>query len=94
MTKRRVTITADTEPLAVGQQAVADGEYGSLSEWANAAMTEKVTRDARLRALRDAIAAYEAEHGVITDEEITAQVRADQEAAIVVRGHRTTAGAA
>ena len=94
MTKQRVTITADTEPLAAGQQAVVDGEYGSLSEWANAAMTEKVARDARLRVLRDAVAAYEAEHGVITAEEITAQARADREAAVVVRGRRTTAGAA
>jgi len=94
MTKQRVTITADAEALAAGQRAVADGVYGSLSEWASAAMVEKVARDARLRALDDALAAYEAEHGAITDEEVAAQMRADREAAIVVRGHRVAAGAA
>ena len=94
MTKRRVTITADAEALAAGQQAVVDGVYGSLSEWANTAMLEKVARDARLRALAGALAGYEAEHGVITDQEIAAQLRADREAATVVRGHRLAAGAA
>lgn len=94
MTKQRVTITADAEALAVGQQLVADGVYASLSEWANAAMVEKIARDARLRALDDALTAYEAEHGAITDAEVAAQMRADREAAIVVRGHRVAAGAA
>jgi len=94
MTKQRVTITADAEALAAGQQLVADGLYASLSEWANTAMVEKVARDARMRALDDALAAYEAEHGAITDEEVAAQMRADREAAIVVRGHRVATGAA
>ncbi|MCL2467975.1 MAG: hypothetical protein FWF02_09615 [Micrococcales bacterium] len=94
MTKQRVTITADADVLAAGQQSVADGAYGSVSEWANTAMVEKVARDARLRALDEALAAYEAEHGAITDEEVAAQVRADREAAIVVRGHRLTTDAA
>ena len=36
--------------------------------------------------MADAIAAYESEHGVITEDELLAQERIDQKAALVVRG--------
>ncbi|MCL2464255.1 MAG: hypothetical protein FWF28_04205 [Micrococcales bacterium] len=91
MQKHRLTISADTAPIAAGQEAVTLGEYASLSEWANRAMIEKAERDARLRNLADALVAYEAEHGVITDTEIIAQQREDHLAAIVVHGHRRAA---
>jgi hypothetical protein len=42
--------------------------------------------DRRLRGIGDFIAAYEAEHGVITEEEMEAAVRRARERAIVVRG--------
>ncbi|MDR1442523.1 MAG: hypothetical protein LBJ02_09105 [Bifidobacteriaceae bacterium] len=88
MQKRRLTVTADVQPLSAGQRAVEAGEFGSLSEWANAAMAEKASRDRRLRLLRQALASYEAEYGEITEEEMGEQARADREAAITVRGPR------
>jgi hypothetical protein len=42
--------------------------------------------DRRLRGIDDFIAAYEAEHGEITEEEMDAAVRSMRERAIVVRG--------
>ncbi|OFW29762.1 MAG: hypothetical protein A3H97_19590 [Acidobacteria bacterium RIFCSPLOWO2_02_FULL_65_29] len=43
-------------------------------------------KDRRLRALADAVAAYEKEFGPITAEELAVQERADRAAAHVVRG--------
>ncbi|MGH8906115.1 MAG: hypothetical protein ACRD0K_06295 [Egibacteraceae bacterium] len=84
--KERLTVTVDPEFVAAGNAAVAEGRAESLSGWVNQALADRVARDRRLRALAEAVAAYEAEFGEITDEELAAQARADREAAIVVRG--------
>ncbi|MBO0806042.1 MAG: hypothetical protein J2P25_23595 [Nocardiopsaceae bacterium] len=88
MTKRkeRLTVTVDAELLAVANDAVQRGSADSLSAWVNEALAERAERDEKLAAMADAVADYEAEHGVITEAEIAAQRRADREAAIVVRG--------
>jgi hypothetical protein len=52
----------------------------------NDALRLKAEHDRRLRGLGDFIAAYEAEHGEITEEEMDAAVRSMRERAIVVRG--------
>jgi hypothetical protein len=57
-----------------------------MSGWVTSALVEKVARDAKLAALRDAISDYEAEFGEITADELASQERADRKAAIVVRG--------
>ena len=54
----------------------------------NAALFDRAGRDRRLEALASAIAAYEAEYGEITDEEMAAVGRADRQGAVVVRGRR------
>ena len=51
----------------------------------NQALSDKAAKDRRLAALADAVAAYEAEHGVISDEELTDQARADRDASAGVR---------
>ena len=48
----------------------------------------KAERDRRLRAIDDFIAAHEAEHGEITDDEMEAAYRRAKARAIVVRGGR------
>ena len=60
----------------------------SLSGWVNQALAEQKAKEQRLMAMAGAIADYEARFGAITPEEIAAQQRADQRAAIVVRGPR------
>ena len=42
-------------------------------------VNERDLRERRLRGMADVIAAYEQEHGVITDDELLAQERSDQE---------------
>jgi hypothetical protein len=86
--KERMTVTVDAELIEAGNRAVKGGRADSLSSWVNDALAEREERQGRLRGLADAIAAYESAHGVITDDELLAQQRADQKAAIVVRGGR------
>ena len=88
MTKRkaRLTVTVDAELVAAGNAAVAGGTVDSLSAWVNEALAVRAERDRRLAAMSDAIAAYEAEFGEITEAEIAAQHRIDRAAAVVVRG--------
>ena len=52
----------------------------------NDALRLKVEHERRLRGIDDFIAAYEAEYGEITDEEMDAAYRAARARAIVVRG--------
>jgi hypothetical protein len=89
--KERLTVTIDADLVAAGNRAVRAGDADSISGWVNDALAEREAKDRRKRALAEAITAYEAEHGVITDEDIAAQRRADREAAIVVRARRPTA---
>ncbi len=84
--KNRLSVTIDADLIAAGQAAVAAGEADSVSAWVNEALRLKAEQDRRLRALDQFIAAYEAEHGEITDEEMDAAVRSMRERAIVVRG--------
>jgi hypothetical protein len=84
--KSRLSVTIDGDLIGAGQAAVAGGEAESISAWVNDALRLKVDHDRRLRGLGDFIAAYEAEHGEITDEEMDAAVRSMRERAIVVRG--------
>jgi Arc/MetJ-type ribon-helix-helix transcriptional regulator len=86
--KSRLSVTVDADLIEASQAAVAAGEAESVSAWVNDALRLKADHDRRLRALDDFIAAYEAEHGEITDEEMEASVRSMRERAIVVRGGR------
>jgi Arc/MetJ-type ribon-helix-helix transcriptional regulator len=86
--KSRLSVTVDADLIEASQAAVAAGEAESVSAWVNDALRLKADHDRRLRALDDFIAAYEAEHGEITEEEMEAAVRSMRERAIVVRGGR------
>jgi metal-responsive CopG/Arc/MetJ family transcriptional regulator len=84
--KTRLSVTVDADLIAASQAAVAQGEAESVSAWVNDALRLKVEHDRRLRGIDDFIAAFEAEHGEITDEEMDAAYRAAKARAIVVRG--------
>jgi Arc/MetJ-type ribon-helix-helix transcriptional regulator len=85
MSKTRVTVSIDAELAAAAAAAVTDGRAESVSAWVNEALADKAAKDRRLGALADAVAAYEAEHGVIGPEELAAQGRADRDAAAAAR---------
>jgi len=85
-TKQRLSASVDTELMAAAQQAVTEGRAESISAWVNEALRLKTDHDRRLKALDDFLAAYEAEHGEITEDEMRAAGRRARERAIVVRG--------
>ena len=89
--KERLTVTVDPDLVQAGSDAVAAGRAESLSAWVNLALAERVAKERRLRAMGEAIAAYEAEFGAITADELAAQQRADRGSARVVRSAALTA---
>ena len=89
--KERVTVTIDRQLVQAGNQAVASGIADSLSGWVSLALAERADKERRLRAMADAVAAYEARFGEISAEELAMQERKDRQSAVVVRGKRRTA---
>jgi hypothetical protein len=85
MKKERLTVSVDAELAAAGAAAVAEGRAESVSSWVNQALADKAAKDRRLAALADAVAAYEADHGVISPEELADQARADRDVAAALR---------
>jgi Arc/MetJ-type ribon-helix-helix transcriptional regulator len=92
--KERLSASVDAELVATAREAVAGGQAESVSAWVNDALRLKADHDRRLRALDDFLAAYEAEHGEITGEEMRDAVRAARGRAVVVRGTPTAEHAA
>ena len=88
MSKERLTVTVDSELIEAATQAVTEGRVASLSGWVNLALAERAAKERRLRALTDAVAAYEHEFGEITPAELAGQERADRRNAIAVRPRR------
>jgi hypothetical protein len=84
--KARLSATVDADLIAASQAAVAAGEAESVSAWVNDALRLKVEHDRRLRGVDDFIAAFEAEYGEISDEDMESAYRASKARAIVVRG--------
>lgn len=84
--KRRLSATVDADLVEAGHAAVEAGDAESVSAWVSDALRLKVEHDRRLRALDDFIAAHEAEHGVITEEEMETVTRSVRQRAVVVRG--------
>lgn len=90
--KERLTVTVDPALLRAAQEAVASGRADSVSAWVSRALSDRVEKERRLSAMAEAIAAYEAEFGVISDEEMAEQRRADRTSAVVIRGSGHPAG--
>src|SRR6266566_9595578 len=84
--KQRLSASVDADLVAVAQEAVARGQAESISAWVNEALRLKADHDRRLQALDDFLAAYEAEHGEITEEEMRDATRRARSRAVVVRG--------
>ena len=84
--KERLSASVDAELLAAAQGAVDRGEAESVSAWVNEALRLKADHDRRLAALDDFLAAYEAEYGVITEQEMHDAARRARAGAVVVRG--------
>lgn len=70
MSKRRLSATVEGELVRAGRRAVSEGRADSLSGWVNEALRRQAEHDRRLKALSEFISEYEAEHGVITEQEV------------------------
>lgn len=86
--KRRLSASVDADLLAAAERAVELSEVESVSAWVNDAMRKKHEHEGRLRALASAIAAYEAEFGVITEEDMVHAERELKRRTITTRGLR------
>ena len=84
--KERLSASVDADLVAVAQEAVAQGRAESVSAWVNAALRLKAAHDQRLRALDEFVATFEAEHGEITEAEMSEAARRARGRAVIVRG--------
>jgi Arc/MetJ-type ribon-helix-helix transcriptional regulator len=91
--KERLSASVDAELIAVAQEAVARGQAESVSAWVNEAMRLKAEQDRRLAALDGFLAAYEAEHSEISEQEMRDAARRARADALVVRGRPDRGGA-
>lgn len=85
-TRERLSATVESDLLAAGRAAVAAGRAESLSAWVNDALRRQLVHEQRLHAFGEFLAEYEAEQGVITEEEMTDARKHDRANARVVRG--------
>jgi hypothetical protein len=87
-TKQRLSASVDATVLAAAQVAVAEGRASNVSAWVNQALQKQAEHDARMRALDDFLAHYEAKHGTIGEDEIREATRRTRARAVVVRGKK------
>lgn len=85
-----MSASVDAELLEAASAAVAAGTAPSVSAWVSEAMRRHVEHEQRLAALGAFIDAFEAEHGVITDDEIAAATRSSRARAITVQKRPTS----
>jgi Arc/MetJ-type ribon-helix-helix transcriptional regulator len=86
MSKVRLSASVDADLIAAAEQAVARGRLESVSAWVNEALRSKAEQDRRLEALGAFVAAYEAEHGEITADEMRSAARRARARAIATHG--------
>ena len=84
MPKLRITVTLDESLVDGAREAVSDGRSESVSALVGEALRTRLENDQRLVALREALAAYESEHGAFTPDEMADLERRDRSAADAV----------
>jgi hypothetical protein len=80
-----LSATVEARLLDAGRAAVAQGRAPTLSAWVNDALRRQADHDLRMAALDEFLAAYEAEHGRITDDELRRATGNARARATVVR---------
>lgn len=89
--KQRLSASVDADLLEAGHVAVSEGRAETLSSWVNDALRLKADHDRRMAAMEEFLAAYEAEHGEITLEEMEEAARWARDRARTVRPNQGTA---
>lgn len=84
--KERLSASVDATLFKAASLAAARGGAPNLSAWVSDALRLKLAHEERLQALAQVVAAFEAEHGEITQEEMRHAARRARARAVVVRG--------
>jgi hypothetical protein len=84
--KERLSVSVDAALAEQARRAVAEGRALSISSWVSDALRRQADHDARLQALDQFIASYEAEHGEISAEEMASAQRRAASRAVISRG--------
>jgi Arc/MetJ-type ribon-helix-helix transcriptional regulator len=84
--KERLSVSVDAALAEQARCAVAEGRALSISSWVSDALRRQADHDARLQALDEFIASYEAEHGEISVEEMASAQRRAASRAVISRG--------
>jgi Arc/MetJ-type ribon-helix-helix transcriptional regulator len=92
MRKQRLSVSVDADLITAAAAATGRGRAPNVSAWVNDALRLKVEQERRLDALAAFIAAFEAEHGEITEEEMGRAARRARSRAVAVRGRRRGEG--
>lgn len=87
MPKERLSASVDTELIAQARAAVAAGRAENVSAYVNEALRQYAEHDRGLAAFDEYMAEYEAEFGVITEEEME-RVEQEMKARAVTTGGR------
>lgn len=90
--KTRLSASVDADLLKAAEAATTRGQAPTLSAWVNDALRLKLEHDRRLQAIAEFVDDFEAEHGVITPEEIRQATRRARGRAVPVRGGRRRLG--
>jgi Arc/MetJ-type ribon-helix-helix transcriptional regulator len=85
MNKQRLSASVDAELIEAAESAVARGHSESVSAWVNDALRLKLDQEHRLEGLAAFVAAYEADYGEITADEMNQAVRQARSRAVAVR---------
>jgi Arc/MetJ-type ribon-helix-helix transcriptional regulator len=83
--KQRLSASVDVDLLKAAEAAAKRGQVPTVSAWVNDALRLKLEHDQRLQALDEFIDAFEAEHGVITPDEMARAARRARSHAVPVR---------
>jgi Arc/MetJ-type ribon-helix-helix transcriptional regulator len=83
--KQRLSASIDSTLIAAAEAAVRRGDAASVSAWVNAALHRQAAHDQRLAALDEFLAAFEHEHGEITELDMADATKRTRANAVVVR---------
>ena len=88
--KRRISASVDADLFSAAERSVAGGSAASISAWVNEAMRRQLEHEQRIAALDVFLAAFEAEFGVISENDIVSATKRSRANAVSVRGAKKT----
>ena len=83
--KRRLSASVDGDLIEAAEAAAKRGDVPTVSAWVNDALRDKLEHERRLRALASFVREFEAEHGELTERDVSGAVRRARARAVSVR---------